>query len=102
MILPPAGSLRFRGPGGKRAAPIDLSNYQGQIGDIIGIRVNDDFDVATVNVKIMTTGGSLVEHGSAVKPVTDGLRWFYTATAEIPDGERVNVEVTATDRETKG
>lgn len=77
---------------------IDLSNYQGQIGDVIGIRVNHDFDVATVNVKIMTTDGSLLEQGSAVKSTSDGLRWFYMATAAIPEGQQVNVEVTATDR----
>ncbi|WP_423129826.1 hypothetical protein [Gaoshiqia sp. Z1-71] len=72
---------------------IDLSQYTGQAGDPIVVKVTDDFKVAKVRVEIYNPDGSLVEQGEAVK-TTDGLRWLYSATAvnDTLDGDKILIK----------
>jgi hypothetical protein len=43
--------------------PLDLSNYKGQIGDVIEIRATDDLGLADLNVKIVAQDGTPIESG---------------------------------------
>nr|WP_315223421.1 hypothetical protein [uncultured Flavobacterium sp.] len=74
---------------------INLSLYTGKKGDSIGIKVIDDFKVATVNVIIENADGTLVEEGNA-KISTNGLDWIYTATVENIDlaGDKITIQAT--------
>lgn len=74
---------------------IDLSAYAGNAGDLIAIRASDDFGVAGVTVVIRDAAGAVLEQGAAVN---DRGAWRYTASATVPPGQAVVVEVTATDR----
>jgi hypothetical protein len=76
---------------------VDLSAYSGQIGDTILIKVNDDFAVQQVSVKIENGDATLVEEGDAVLS-PDGLHWVYTATAVNESLAGDKITVTATDR----
>jgi hypothetical protein len=75
---------------------IDLSGYTGQIGGTIGIRAHDDFQLKGVEVVIRDTAGTVLEQGAAANGTLDG-KWTYTATATVPAGQTVAIEVTATD-----
>jgi hypothetical protein len=75
---------------------IDLSDYTGQIGGAIHIRAHDDFKLKDVRVVIRDTGGVVLEQGAANDSTPDGS-WTYTATANVPAGQTVAIEVTATD-----
>lgn len=72
---------------------IDLSNYNGNPGDLIKITAIDDFQVISVTVKIENADGTLVEEGNAVD---NGAEWIYTATASNPDlaGDKITVQAT--------
>ncbi len=71
---------------------VDISDYTGQPGDIIRIRVHDDFMVKSVTVNIANADGSLVEEGEA-QPDASGYVWTYTATQanESLDGDRIAI-----------
>lgn len=71
---------------------IDFSAYTGQTGDVIRIRVTDDFAVKSVHVRIANADGSLVEEGAAV-PDAAAYEWTYTATQDNKslDGDRITV-----------
>lgn len=72
---------------------INLSQYTGKKGDIIKIKVFDDFKVKAVSVKIQNADGSLVEEGNATE---EGVYWIYTATANNTDlsGDKITVRAT--------
>ncbi len=74
---------------------IDVSAYNGKAGDPIRITASDDFEVAGVEVAIHDTGGAVLEHGAAA--AADG-HWNYITTTDLPPGQPVSIEVTATDR----
>jgi hypothetical protein len=72
---------------------IDLSGYTGEKGDVIRIKVLDDFAVKAVTVTIENEDGSLVEEGSAVD---SGFEWIYTATEGNKDfaGDKITIKAT--------
>ncbi len=74
---------------------IDVSAYNGKAGDTLRITASDDFEVAGVEVAIHDTGGAVLEHGAAT--AADG-HWNYVTTADLPPGQPISIEVTATDR----
>ena len=76
---------------------IDLSAYSGQRGESIRIRASDDVEVTGVEANIRGTNGEVFEHGPAVRGVNDSI-WTYTTTANVPAGQAVSIEVTASDR----
>lgn len=73
--------------------PLILSEYKGQIGDMILIRATDDIGLTNVDVTISGTDGTQIEKGPAVE---DGVRtgyWTYTATAAVALGTDIFIEV---------
>lgn len=76
---------------------IDLSAYTGKAGERIRIRASDDFEVAGVEVDIRDINGTVLERGAATRG-SSGTEWTYTATTNLPVGQPVSIEVTATDR----
>jgi hypothetical protein len=74
---------------------VDLSAYTGKAGETIRITASDDFEVAGVGVAIHDTAGAVLEQGAAT--LADGV-WNYVTTANLPPGQQVSIEVTATDR----
>lgn len=59
---------------------VDLSQYTGQPGQSIRIRVKDDFEVTSVAVTIHNQDGTLQEEGDAA-PTPNTLDWIYTTTS---------------------
>lgn len=77
---------------------IDMTAYNGEVGNTIAIRASDDFDVVGVTVAIANASGDPIESGAAVKSTVDSGRWVYTTSTSVPEGTPIRVEVTATDR----
>jgi hypothetical protein len=75
---------------------IDVSAYYGQPGDVIKIKVTDDFKVQSVKVFIHNDDGSLVEQGDAKQE--DTIQWIYTATAINTRLSGDKITITATDQ----
>ena len=71
---------------------IDLSGYTGRPGQVIRIKVVDDFQVKTVTVTIHNEDGTLVEEGPAV-PEASAMYWQYLTTAsnESLNGDKITV-----------
>lgn len=61
----------------------EVSNYAGQVGDEISIRVLDDVKVEWVKLLIKDSEDSMIEEGSAVLSANK-VDWIYTATAINP------------------
>ena len=74
---------------------IDVSKYQRLPGGVIRILATDDIEVVSVEVKIESTAGSLIEQGAATK--IHGV-WCYHSSATSPAAESLTITATATDR----
>jgi hypothetical protein len=76
---------------------VDLSDYTGQTGEVIRIRVSDDFKVKWVHVSITGSDGELVESGEAVPDAT-GYEWTYTVTQanNSLSGDKIVISVSDT------
>jgi|SRR6185295_5641207 len=77
--------------------PLDLSNYKGQIGDVIEIRAADNLGLADLNVEIVAQDGTPIESGEAVEEGDRSGKWLYTATAQVALGSDVFIEVKGAD-----
>ncbi len=75
---------------------IYLDNYDGTIGSLISIRAVDDFNVASVKLRILKANNSLLEQGIAI-PNDNGLDWTYIATVNNNSPSGIKIEVTASD-----
>jgi len=75
--------------------PLDLSNYQGRVGDPIVIRVTAKFGLASLEVAIDRPDGTDVEKGQAVEIATN--KWIYTASQPVPLGTELFIEVVGSD-----
>ena len=75
---------------------IDISGYTGNAGDIIRIRVMDDFAVKAVTVRISNSDGSLVEEGAALPDAT-GYEWTFTAAQSNDSLDGDKIEIIASD-----
>ena len=75
--------------------PLDLSNYKGQVGDPIVIRVNAKFGLASLAVAIDQQDGTDIENGPAVEIANN--KWIYTATQPVAMGTDVFIEVAGID-----
>ena len=79
---------------------VDLSQYQGAIGETIRVVAEDSVGVSRLTLTVHDqTGGQDVE--TAEKPmngkVIGTVEWIYTATAAVPADHAVEVQVTAYD-----
>lgn len=73
---------------------IDVTGYNGNIGDVIMISATDDFMVKEVKVEIESSDGVMVEKGSVfVSP--NGFEWEYRVQSsnETPEGCKITVRV---------
>jgi hypothetical protein len=77
--------------------PLNFSNYKGQVGDVIEIRAEDDLGLAELHVKIVAKDGTSIESGLAVEENERSGKWLYTATAPVPRGNEVFIEVKGLD-----
>jgi|KBSSwiStaDraftv2_1062776.scaffolds.fasta_scaffold34043_3 hypothetical protein len=77
---------------------IELTNYQGNIGDLIFLATSADFGIWNLHVVIRDDKGNVIESGDA-SPFEDAPDcWDYVATVAVPSGTSVTVYATATDR----
>jgi len=77
--------------------PLDLSGYQGRVGDTITIRGEDDLGFADVEVTITAIDGTRIEQGKAVEDGVHTDYWIYTATKPVALGSDIFVEVVGVD-----
>src|SRR5215211_3642888 len=77
--------------------PLDLSGYQGRVGDTITIRGEDDLGFADVEVTITAIDGTRIEQGKAVEEGVHTDYWIYTATKPVALGSDIFVEVVGVD-----
>jgi hypothetical protein len=77
--------------------PLDLSEYEGKVGDKITIRAVDIIGLAHVDVKVFAQDGTPIEQGKAVENGVRSGKWIYTATAPVALGTDVFIEVNGVD-----
>jgi hypothetical protein len=75
---------------------IDTTDYAGRPGDIISIAAGDDFEVASVVVKILSPAGVLIEQGACVEDLSADC-WIYTTTVAVTDIEGLVISASAKD-----
>ncbi|HTM98447.1 MAG TPA: hypothetical protein VL088_06890 [Pedobacter sp.] len=75
---------------------LDISLYQGQIGDTVRINATDNFGIETVQVQIKDQAGAVIETGLATFDVLSA-DFTYTATTENANAVGSKIEVTVTD-----
>ncbi|GAB3835804.1 hypothetical protein [Hymenobacter jeollabukensis] len=74
---------------------VDLTHYQGRVGDTIRVRVTDNFKVTEVRLRIENADSSVVEESTAVRQ-PNGLDWVFTATAANASlvGDKITIRAT--------
>ena len=77
--------------------PLNLSGYQGQVGDKISIRAEDDLGLADVDVKIVAQDGTPIEQGKATEDGVGTGYWTYTATQPVALGTDIFIELNGVD-----
>lgn len=77
--------------------PLNLTKYQGRVGDKITIRAVDDIGLADVDVKIVAQDGMLIEQGKATEDGSLTGYWTYTATQPVALGADIFIEVKGVD-----
>ena len=70
---------------------VDLSTYDGQVGEPITILARDEFGVMNVRVALSDQSGNPIESGDAVEVVASSGRWVYTATVSVNHDNTVYV-----------
>ena len=63
---------------------VDISEYNGLVGDYIRVRAVDNFGVTAVKVSIYSASGNLIESGTA-NVQSNNLDWRYNCTIVNPD-----------------
>lgn len=76
----------FHGP---EILELDVEAWNGEVGQILRVKVMDDVKVTQVNVVITDGAGVVLEQGPAIQ--SDNRWWNYTTTATAQDGSRVVV-----------
>jgi len=80
-----------------RIEVIELTSYQGNIGDLIFLATSTDFGIWNLHVVIRDDKGNVIESGNA-SPFEDAPDcWDYIATVDVPSGTSLTVYATATD-----
>ena len=77
---------------------LDLSSYQGKVGDRILITTDDKVGVVQVDVSITDVNGTILEKGQAVEQGDGSGNWEYMATAPVALGTDIFIEAEAYDR----
>jgi len=80
-----------------RVEVIDLTNYEGHVGDLIFLAASTDFGIWNLHLIIRDDKGTIIESGNAA-PFEDAPDcWEYVVMTEVPSGTPVTVYATATD-----
>jgi hypothetical protein len=78
---------------------VDAVKYTGLAGGWLLIMTGDEFKVQQVGVVMRDAHGRRLEEGLAVLAQGSSARvWIYTAQRDLPAGQTLTLEVTATDR----
>lgn len=77
---------------------VDVSRYQGAVGDKILIKASDDFKVTSVHVSILKPDGTLLEQGDAVLQDDSVDEYEYVATVAFPKAAGTKVIVAVRDK----
>lgn len=77
--------------------PLDLREYQGQVGNKIKIRAIDAVGLVSCEVSLHTLEGTEIERGMAVEMGTRTGYWHYTATQPVALGADIFIEVVGVD-----
>jgi hypothetical protein len=77
---------------------LDLSKYQGKVGDKILITTYDKVGVSTVDVSLKKMDGTTIEQGQAVEQGDGSGNWEYVATVPVPAGTDIFIKAEAYDR----
>ncbi len=75
---------------------LDVSVYQGKVGDSILIPTHDDIGVVKVTVELTRTDGTRIEKGQAID--MGAGNWAYIATVPVATGTDIFIEAEAFDR----
>lgn len=95
LQMPPCGLYQKTSAQPPTVEEIDLSQYTGQAGQIIGVAAADLVDVAAVDVIIREAGGSVLESGPAARPADGDPFWLYQTTATASQVAGLTVEARA-------
>ncbi len=77
---------------------INIKEYHGTAGDKLRIRATDDFQVTSVEVRILNKEGNILEKGEALKNKRKPSSWVYTTTVNNTELEGTKIQVRAKDR----
>jgi hypothetical protein len=77
---------------------LDLSQYQGKVGDRILITTSDKVGVVRVDVSLVNPDGTTIERGQAVEQGDGSGNWEYVATVPVALGADIFIEAEAYDR----
>ena len=76
--------------------PLDLTEYKGQVSDLIFIQAVHDIGLASVNVELIGNN-DVLEQGSAIETRPCSGNWIYTTGTSVPAGTQIEIRVTGTD-----
>jgi hypothetical protein len=77
---------------------LDLSRYQGNVGDRILITTSDKVGVVRVDVSLKNMDGTTIEQGQAVEQGDGSGSWEYVATVPVAPGTDIFIKAEAYDR----
>jgi hypothetical protein len=73
-------------------AEVDTSLYKGRKGNLIRVKVHDDYRIRAIILTILSSQGMLIESGKAT-PMSESKKWVYTVSQDNPDPERCRIVV---------
>ena len=76
--------------------PLELSQYNGQVGDLIYIQAVDDIGLASVDVELIGIDET-IEKGEAIETVVRSGLWAYTAQTSVPAGAMITIKALGLD-----
>ena len=81
-----------------RISRLEISDYNGQVGDVITFKVRDAIGAKKAIVTLSDDEeGTLIEKGLAALQIEGTTKWTYTATKPVQAGMTVRVQVQAYD-----
>ena len=72
--------------------------FTGEVGGIIRIEANDDFELVSLTIRVRDLAGVVLDDGRAVLDGQGSSSWLYQTTSEIAPGQTVIIEATGKDR----
>jgi hypothetical protein len=76
---------------------LDLSGYQGRVGDAIQIRALQEIGLASVNVELLASDETVLEQGRAFEKSARTGYWIYMGQSAQPLGSQLTIRVSGVD-----